>query len=139
MTPIVVDEEPIVFGESWAPCEFRHFISNVTERDDEREVHPTQDRIYKLLEKTRKNQDYTEFPKLSISAKTFTFVPTECCSEEKYDEEYMVITMNKRQGHNVTSWKNIGGCKCSRCRVAGDPAFVTHKFLREVTGVKFEI
>jgi hypothetical protein len=147
MHTLVVNGEPIVYGDSWGPGDFRRFMHEVTgECDHNPDPDSVPGRIRTLI-----NQSYEETNRrdresisLRISEKTFGFVATECCAgkpqDERYpyDEHYSVLVMKKdRWGHKHLGYKHIHGCCCADCSDAR--VWSGRIFLREQTGVRFNV
>ena len=141
MNTLVVNGEPLVYGESWAPSAFRRLLHDVT--NDEQE-NPMSERIQELLKQARQEErEFVERPTMNVTANRFQFVAQECCAnnawEEKHDREYTVPVVRKSKwGHTYTGERRLPGCRCQKCS-DDSTLFNAYKFIQEVTGVKFEI
>jgi len=140
MQALVVNGEPVVFGDPWGPNEFRRLANQAT-GDEEEESKATHDRIQAIWAQSH-NEKLSRSDRLAmkISESSFRFVADECCHEfplRHWDRPTITVLKKDRWGNVHFGQKAIGGCRCRGCDDL--TLHSTWTFLREKTGVRFNI
>ena len=145
MDTIVVNGEPVVFGDTWGPADFCHLLNQVTEEEDHAPgtrsmaVH---ERVQKLHEQSyaEKNERSRNF-RMRLSEKSFGFVAEDCCAEPPrkrfLEGETVPVLRDNKRGGTYRGRKKIRGCQCSGCNDTN--IWSSSYFLQENCSVKFNI
>jgi hypothetical protein len=147
MHTIVVNGEPVVFGDHYGPQEFRRLLHETTESDYAPDEESVSERICLLHQQSRAEiraatKKFNDDGLLMrLSENSFGFVAMECCLEhpmKRFDSESTVsVLKSDKQGGTYRSHKKVHGCQCNRCNNAN--IWNSCSFLREHGSVQFKI
>lgn len=142
MQTLVVNGEPVLYGDSYGPYEFRRFLHQATGEQDHapREEESVQARIQCLIQQSyeEKRKRTPEFA-LWLSDSRFAFVAEDCCADGARRWELPTVTVHKkdRWGNAYFTQKQIGGCRCERCSDVN--VHSARHYASEKLGVRFNV
>jgi hypothetical protein len=150
MDILVVNGEPVAYGNSYGPVDFRRFFNEVQEsapgtfvEGGDADVPPRTEKIREQIQQLiqRSYEEKNERGKkiiLRLSEKSFGFVAEDCCSEhDPYNRPSVRVLKQDGWGGMYHSRKQVRGCQCGECNDTN--IWNAYRFIREKTGVTINV